>query len=150
MTSASPEDIARGLMRGQISAALGTVMEGRPYVSLVLTALDEDGSPLLLLSDLAQHTKNLLADPRVSLLFDEAAGRAETLTGARLTVLGAAAGHDDGDALARYVAQHPSAAVYAGFTDFHLYRVSVERGQLVAGFGRIDWIDGAALRTPPA
>ena len=48
--------------------------------------------------------------------------------------------------LARYVARHPDAAAYAGFRDFNLYRVSVERAHLVAGFGRIHWVDGAAVR----
>ncbi|HYZ40707.1 MAG TPA: DUF2470 domain-containing protein, partial [Stellaceae bacterium] len=47
--------------------------------------------------------------------------------------------------LARFTARHPTSSVYAGFGDFHLYRVVVERGHLVAGFGRIHWIDGGDL-----
>jgi hypothetical protein len=135
----------RALMRGQATAALGTLMDGAPYASLVLVAFDADGSPLLLLSRLAQHTKNLLADPRVSLLFDGTAGLDDPLTGPRLTVLGSAAACPDTDALQRYLARHPSAAAYAGFSDFGLYRVTIARGQLVAGFGRIAWIEAEAL-----
>jgi putative heme iron utilization protein len=135
-------------MRELPQAAFGTLMEGRPYVSLVLCALDQDGSPLLLLSDLAQHARNLVADPRVSLLFDGTAGLAERLTGERLTVLGSAALYDDPAARARYLERHPSASFYAGFGDFHLYRVELERGQLVAGFGKIDWIEAGELRSP--
>ena len=147
-TPAAPDPAAaRLLMRGRGETALGTSLEGAPYVSLVLSACDADASPLLLLSDLAQHTKNMAADGRVSLLFDATGGLADPLTGARLTVLGRAMRYDDQAALDRYVARHPSAARYAGFGDFHLYRVSVERGHFVAGFGRIEWIAPEALRS---
>ncbi len=61
---------ARRLIRARGHAALATSLGGWPYVSLVATACDVDASPLLLLSDLATHTKNLAAEPRVSLLFD--------------------------------------------------------------------------------
>jgi putative heme iron utilization protein len=137
---------ARRLIRGRGHAALGTSLGGRPYVSLVAAACDSDASPLLLLSDLAQHTKNLLADRAVSLLFEDVAGHADPLTGPRLTLLGRPERCDDPRAAARFAARHPASAAYAGFADFHLYRVSVERGHLVAGFGRIAWIDAAELR----
>jgi putative heme iron utilization protein len=141
-----PDDLdPRALMRGQQTAALGTILNGAPYVSLVLVAFDADGAPLLLLSRLAQHTKNLLADPRVSLLFDDTAGLEDPLSGPRLTVLGQAAACPDPEALQRYLDRHPSAQAYAGFSDFRLYKVKVERGHAVAGFGQIRWIDGADL-----
>ena len=135
----------RALMRVQATAALGTLMDGAPYVSLVLVAFDADGSPLLLLSRLAQHTKNLLADPRVSLLFDGTAGLEEPLTGPRLTVLGSAALCPDPEALALYLARHPSAESYASFSDFQIYKVTIERGHCVGGFGQIRWIGATAL-----
>ena len=139
-----PDD-PRALMRAQATAALGTVMDGAPYVSLVLVAFDADGAPLLLLSRLAQHTKNLLVDPRVSLLFDGTAGLDDPLTGPRLTVLGSAAVCRDPEALGRYLARHASANAYAGFSDFALYKVTVDRGHSVAGFGKIAWIEASAL-----
>src|SRR5713101_1006000 len=86
---------ARHLIRRRDHAALATSLGGRPYVSLVATACDSDASPLLLLSDLAQHTKNLLADPRLSLLFEDTAGLPEPLSGPRLSVLGHAERVDD-------------------------------------------------------
>jgi putative heme iron utilization protein len=136
----------RDLMHAQGAASLATLMDdGAPYVSLVLAAFDADGAPLLLLSRLAQHTQNLLADSRVSLLFDGTAGLEGRLTGPRLTVLGAAAPCTDPEALERYVARHPSASPYAGFSDFGLYRVTIERGHLIAGFGQIRWIEAGAL-----
>jgi putative heme iron utilization protein len=138
----------RALMRAQTTAALGTLLDGAPYVSLVLAAFDADGSPLLLISRLALHTKNLLADPQVSLLFDGTAGLEEPLTGPRLTVLGAAAPCADPQAMERFLARHPSAAAYAGFSDFQLYKVAIARGHLVAGFGQIRWIEAEALLGP--
>lgn len=137
-------------MRRQDRAALGTRLAGAPYVSLVLVAFDLDATPLLLLSDLAQHTRNLRADARVSLLFDLTAGHADPLAGPRLTALGRAEPSAEPRLLARFTARHPSSAAYAGFGDFHLFRVRVERGHLVAGFGRIDWIAGSELRFPSA
>jgi hypothetical protein len=140
---------SRRLMRRQAHAALGTSRDGHPYVSLVALAFDYDASPLLLLSDLAQHSRNIAADPRISLLFDGRASRhspADPLAEPRLTLLGAAARCDNANLLARFTARHPSAAAYSGFGDFHLYRVTIGRGHLVAGFGRISWIEAAALR----
>jgi putative heme iron utilization protein len=117
-------------------------LNGAPYASLVLVAVDLDATPLLLLSDLAQHSRNIAFDPRVSLLLDATDGHPDPLTGPRLTLLGQAGPTADPRCLGRFVAHHPTSAVYAGFRDFRLYRVAVQRGHLVAGFGRIDWIDG--------
>ena len=126
------------------SEALDAAMDGPgggwPYASLVMVACDFDASPLLLISDLAEHTKNLAADGRASLMFDDTAGLDNPLTGARVTVLGRIERCDHDGARARYLARHPDAAEYAGFADFHLYRMAVERAHLVAGFGVIHWI----------
>ena len=138
----------RRLMRRQTHTALATSREGHPYVSLVALAFDYDASPLLLLSDLAQHSRNIAADPRVSLLFDGGPPEhppADPLAEPRLTLLGEAVRCDDASLLSRFTARHPSAAAYAGFGDFHLYRVTIGRGHLVAGFGRISWIEHDAL-----
>jgi len=120
-------------------------MRGAPYASLVLIAADLDASPLLLLSDLAQHSRNIAFDPRISLLFDGTAGYRDPLTGPRLTVIGQATAVRDPRRLARFTAHHPASTLYSGFSDFRLYRVAVERGHLVAGFGRIHWIEGRDL-----
>jgi putative heme iron utilization protein len=143
--------LCRGLVRRQAHAMLATSLADeagpRPYASLVAVACDLDASPLLLLSDLAQHSRNIAADPRVSLLFDgDARLAADPLAEPRLSLLGAAERVDDKRLLARFVARHPSAAQYAGFGDFHLYRVTIGRGHLVAGFGRIFWVEPGELR----
>ena len=142
-SSSDPATLARSLARSRARAALATSLNGAPYASLVLFAVDLDASPLLLLSDLAQHSRNIAFEPRVSLLLDGTEGHADPLTGPRLTLLGRALPTADPRCLGRFVSHHPASAGYAGFRDFHLYRVVVERGHLVAGFGRIDWIDGA-------
>jgi putative heme iron utilization protein len=137
--------LLRSLDRAALATSLAASLGGGPYASLVLVATAPDGSPLLLLSDLAQHAANIAAEPRVALLFDGTAGLAEPLTGPRATVLGHAERSADERLRARFLARHPGAALYAGFADFHFYRVAVERAHLVAGFGRIDWIAVADL-----
>jgi heme iron utilization protein len=144
-SDADPAMFGRRLARGRDRAALATSMRGAPYASLVLFVADHDASPLLLLSDLAQHSRNIAFDPRVSLLLDATTGHPDPLTGPRLTVIGRAEAVDDPRRLARFTAHHPASSFYSGFRDFRLYRVVIECGHLVAGFGRIDWIDGGDL-----
>jgi hypothetical protein len=113
---------------------------GHPYVSLVLLAWEPPFRPLLLLSDLADHTKNLAADPAASLLIDGTAAFKEPLAGPRVTLLGRVERHGDQGAKHAFLERHPSASLYAGFRDFALYAMTVERMHLVAGFGRIAWL----------
>jgi heme iron utilization protein len=140
---------ARGLMRrlnrATLATRMGSAHDSWPYASLVLIATDLDASPLLLISTLAEHTKNLAHDPRASLLFDGTAGLDDPLTGARVTVLGELRPIADPLLLTRFVSRHPSAALYAGFKDFSLYRMTVKRAHLVAGFGQIHWVDAGDL-----
>ncbi len=142
-----PATAARRLMRNLDRATLATAMpqDAWPYASLVLVACDHQGRPLLLISELAEHTSNLAADGRASLLFDGTLGLGSPLTGARATVLGRLAKCPDQSLLARYVARHPEAGDYAGFVDFSLYRMAVTRAHIVAGFGAIDWVEAAEL-----
>lgn len=113
-----------------------------------MTACDHDATPLLLISDLAEHTRNLRANPACSLLFDGTLGLDTPLTGARISVQATAQQIDDNRLMQRYCARHPSARDYAGFADFHLFRLAVSRIHLVAGFGRIHWIDGTEVLFP--
>lgn len=148
---------ARGLLRGLDRAALATALpaspEGHggqgsaawPYASLVLVAVDHDLSPILLLSDLAEHTRAIAAESRVSLLFDGTGGLDQPLTGARITLLGRIERTTDPRLAQRFLARHPDAAMYAGFKDFHFYRVVPERAHLVAGFGKIRWLEASEL-----
>lgn len=145
-----PGVTVRGLVREAGQAALASALardgSGRPHASLVLSACDHDGSPILLLSDLADHSKNLAAEPRAALLFDGTAGHADPQTGPRASLLGEIRPVTDEilatRLAARYLARHPGAEAYAGFADFRLYRMTVESAHLVAGFGRIHWLAG--------
>lgn len=129
---------AKKLLREGRSGALATLMAGSgdPYCSLVNVATAPDGAPLLLLSTLALHTKNMLADARVSLMLDERKDD-DPLEGARVMLMGTAAATDDPAARTAYLRRHPDAATFAGFGDFAFYRMDIARAHLVAGFGRI-------------
>jgi putative heme iron utilization protein len=150
----SPASVSRRLVQATDRATLATTLpepDGSwPYASLVLAATDYDASPLLLISTLAEHTKNLKQDRRASLMFDGTQGLDDPLTGARVTVLGELQPDSDPVRLRRFVSRHPSASLYAGFKDFSLYRMRMTRAHLVAGFGRIHWIDASALLGPDA
>lgn len=145
----SPAQQARAVARACRTASLATTMAGpneaksggQPYASLVLVAFDHDATPILLISRLAEHTKNLIGNDRVSLLCDGTAGFAEPLTGPRVTLLGRATKTEEPRHRARFLARHPSAEMYAGFGDFAFYRLAIERAHIVAGFGRIHWLD---------
>jgi putative heme iron utilization protein len=152
MAEPSPGALARRLLRSRSTATLATSLQGAPYASLVLVAVDHDATPILLLSRLAEHTKNLLADARVSLLFDGTEGLDDPLTGPRVTTLGRAEPSLEPRHRQRFLARHAGAVRYADFGDFGFYRVVVERAHLVAGFGRIHWIETGDLlgRVEPA
>ena len=136
----SPGRTARRLLRAAATAALATAgreAEGWPYASLVLVAVDHDATPILLLSDLAEHSRNIAADGRVSLLVDETGGLDDPLTGPRVTVRGRITRSAEPRHRARFLARHPSAAVYVDFNDFHVHSVVVDSAHFVAGFGEI-------------
>lgn len=136
-----PDRLTRSLLGRSRQGALATLMPGSgdPYCSLVNVASAPDGSPILLISRLAIHTKNILNDPRVSLMLDERAP-GDPLEGARIMLAGVAeeAQGDDVAILSRrYLAAHPSAEEFAGFRDFSFFRIRPSGVHLVAGFGRI-------------
>jgi len=136
-----PGNLAKSLLRRRRQGALATLMAGSgdPYCSLVNVASHPDGSPILLISRLALHTKNILADPRVSLMLDERAP-GDPLEGARIMLAGQAEEASEGelDTLRRrYLNAHPSAENFANFKDFSFFRIRPSGAHLVAGFGRI-------------
>jgi putative heme iron utilization protein len=146
---------ARLLIRARDRVALGTRMagDGRAYVSLAAVATDVDGAPLFLFSTLSDHTRNLLADPAVSLLFEGTAGFANPQEGPRATVMGRAERLADADlqrGRRRYLARHPGAALYAGFADFAFFRVTMERVHWVGGFGKAAWVERRLVVDPRA
>jgi putative heme iron utilization protein len=137
----------RRVARAARKAALATSLEGRPYVSLVTLAFDHDLSPILLLSRLADHTRNLLADGGAALLLDGTDGLANPQTGPRVTLTGTMAEDAAPHLRRRFLARHPAAELYAGFGDFAIWRMQVERAHFVGGFGRAVWFDAPLV--PP-
>ena len=131
---------ARNLLRRARTATLGTLNRdtGVPYASLVNVATDVRGWPLILVSTLAWHTRNLLADARASLMVAELPEAGDALTGARVTVMGRFHKTEEPALARRYLARHPAAELYAGFGDFAFWRLEPEQAHAVAGFGRIE------------
>jgi putative heme iron utilization protein len=155
----SPVIVARVLLRTARTAALATLdaATGAPFASLATVATAHDGTPILLFSRLAAHTRNFLADARASLLIDDRFGLAsdDALAGSRITLTGRIVLIPDAEdatgktvARRRFLARHPEAEGYADFRDFAFYRLEIETAHLVAGFGRINAITGADLRIP--
>jgi len=134
--------LARSLLRRSRQGALATLMAGSgdPYCSLVNVASHADGSPILLISRLALHTKNILDDSRVSLMLDERAA-GDPLEGSRIMLAGRTEQAGEGQAAdilrRRYINAHPSAETFVNFKDFSFFRILPLGAHLVAGFGRI-------------
>ena len=120
---------------------------GYPYGSFVTVAF-EDGNPILLISGLAEHTKNLERDPCSSLLVAEG-GSADPLANGRVTMLGRCTRveGEGGSARAAFLAAHPNSAYYADFRDFAFWRLHVESVRYIGGYGRMSWISKAEWQT---
>src|ERR1700756_1475863 len=136
-----PARLARSLLRRSRQGALATLMAGSgdPYCSPVNGASHADGAPILLISRLALHTRNILADSRVSLMLDERVA-GDPLEGARIMLQGRAepVGKEDLELVRRrYLSAHPSAEGFVDFADFSFFRIVPSGAHLVAGFGRI-------------
>lgn len=135
---------ARTLAVGQTTGSLASLAlepAGYPYASFITFALLE-GDPIFLISRLAEHTRNLSADPRASLLVHES-GNADPLANARATLLGRCTKLPRGDGAARaaFLAVHPGSAYYVDFEDFDFYRLSLEAVRYIGGYGRMSWVD---------
>jgi heme iron utilization protein len=128
--------LAHSLLRSIRSGALATLdPDGTPFASLVTMATDVDGTPLMLLSRLSAHTRNLLASPRCSLLFSQG-GKGDPLAHPRLTVVGRAVQTQETRARERFLARHPKAKLYADFPDFGFFALDPEAGHLNGGFAK--------------
>jgi putative heme iron utilization protein len=129
---------ARRLIRSNRYASLATLdaKSGAPYASLISTATDADGAPLILISTLALHTRNIEVDPLVSVLF-ASVGAGDPMVHPRVSLAARAEKSADERVRRRFLARHQEAAFYAGFKDFAFYRLVPLGAHLVAGFGRI-------------
>ena len=139
----------QNIVRRALTASLATLDQstGHPYASLVTVATAPDGAPVLLLSTLARHTRNLLADARVSLLFDGTEGTGDPLAGGRVTFIGRIEPTQDPTDRRRFLARHETAAGYADFQDFSFYKLKAEKAHFIGGFGRIIELQSNAFLT---
>jgi putative heme iron utilization protein len=133
------------LLRAARSGCLATSAKGQPFASLVTPACMPDGSLLMLLSRLSEHTRQLAADPRCSVMVSGAAVSANPQMMPRVTVTGVAEVVDDAALKARFLAVHPYASLYADFGDFATWLLRPAAGLLVAGFGRAFRLKAADL-----
>lgn len=143
---------AKELLRSVRAGALATSVPGQafPFASLVNVATAPDGSPILLLSRLAAHTRHLASDPRLSLLLAQT-GAGDPLAHPRVTITGTGECVEDPDRRAalkaRFLAKHPESALYADFGDFSFWRVAMEQAHLNGGFARAAHFKAASLAT---
>jgi putative heme iron utilization protein len=136
-------DVARRFVRGQHSGVLSTIskrVDGFPFGSVAPFVLDHTGCPVILISTLAEHTKNIDADPRVSLIVQPYSP--DMQVAGRVTVIGRALHLPDKSALgARYLRLHPEAESYFAMHDFSFYRIEPVRIRFIGGFGKIHWVE---------
>jgi hypothetical protein len=142
-------EAVRTLLREARHGLLSTVglePAGFPFGSLVQVGSTAAGEPLLLVSRLAQHTKNLAADGRASLLL-LAPGAADPMQAPRATLVGRARpleGPAEAEARGRFLALHPDALRYLEL-DFRLWALAPEEARFVGGFGAAAWVSGSEL-----
>ncbi|KAA0021739.1 HugZ family pyridoxamine 5'-phosphate oxidase [Antrihabitans cavernicola] len=151
-----PDDAerARTLAAGRVNATLATLARepaGTPFASVAPFGIDEEGRPVLCISEMAEHTQNLRQDLRCSLLISEVVDDgADPLAAGRVTLLGTAAVVSDTErdaARVIHLAGNPHASYYIDFGDFHLWRMNVESIRFVGGYGRMSWVSADAWRT---
>jgi len=144
----SAAEHARTLVAAGRTASLATLADdGAPWASLVAYGALDDGRPVVFVSRLAEHARNLERDPRASLVVTEAPSGDDALAAGRVTLAGVAERPDGalaGTALERYLAAVPTARVYAEFRDFSLWVLRVERVRWVGGYGRMASAGGGA------
>lgn len=142
-----PVGESRRLLRSIRTATLATLTEtGAPFATLTTLATDFDGAPILLLSGLSHHTRNLERDGRCSLLLAQG-GRGDPLAHPRLTLVATAARIRSPEARARFLARNPKAQLYADFPDFSFWRAEIEAVHLNGGFARAADFGPKALLT---
>ena len=139
---------ARLTIRNAKAGTLATAEAGLPHAALVTVAFTPDFSPILLLSELAIHTKQLLANPACALLLTGEADGPNPQTTPRLCLTGSAARTKDPAARAIFLEKHPYAELYANFGDFAFWLVLVSDAYYIGGFGAARKLAVAKLSTP--
>ena len=121
---------------------------GYPFGSVTPFMLDHDCQPIILISSIAEHTKNIIYNPKVSLVVFEK--NEDLQANARLTLIGGAEQIDKNDAnlMARYGRYFPESIGYFAIHDFQFYQIHITQARYIAGFGKMGWLDVSALNKP--
>jgi putative heme iron utilization protein len=132
--------------RSGVLSTFSTKFAGYPFGSVAPFVLDHSGQPIILISTIAEHTHNIMANPKVSLLVF--AGDEDLQASGRLTLMGEAKqiAKEDADLRARYLRYLPQAASYFEMHDFSFYRIEINQARYIAGFGKMGWISGNAMQ----
>jgi putative heme iron utilization protein len=144
----------RALLQQERNAVLCTLSkksEGWPFGSIAPYALTSTGEPIILISEIAEHTRNLRADARVSLIAQDSNAINDPQAGARITLLGYAMpvpGPYLEDASRRYRQLFPNSASFFAAHDFTLFQIKVSKVRFIGGFGEIYWLEGHEIITP--
>jgi putative heme iron utilization protein len=128
-----------------VLSTFSTKFPGYPFGSVAPFVLDHSSQPVILISTIAEHTKNIIENPKVSLLVF--AGDDDLQANARLTLIGEAKqiNKENTDLRARYLRYLPQAAGYFDMHDFSFYRIEIAQIRYIAGFGKMGWISGATI-----
>ena len=128
--------------RSGVLSSFSAKFAGYPFGSVMPFVLGHDCQPIVLISTIAEHTKNIIANPKVSLLVF--AGAEDLHANGRLTLIGEATQieKNDADLMARYCRYFPESAGYLAMHDFQFYRINIAQARYIAGFGKMSWIDG--------
>jgi heme iron utilization protein len=125
-----------------ILSTISTKFAGYPFGSVTPFMLDHHCQPIILISSIAEHTKNIIQNPKVSLLVF--AKGDDLQANARLTLIGEATKipKDDADLMARYSRYFPESVGYFAMHDFAFYRINIAQARYIAGFGKMGWVTG--------
>ena len=152
ITAQSNARTARQLLRAHRYGALSTLskkFDGHPFGSITPYLVDHDGSLLILISALAEHTKNIQHDPRVSLITHNQ-NDPHIQTQGRITVIGNAALEPDRERYGKkYLRYFPEAQTYFAMHDFEFFRITPLALRYIGGFGDIHWVKAENYRMPP-
>lgn len=150
MSEASLPQLARELAQRESIGTLCTLSRrhpGYPFGSVMPYALDAQGQPIFLISTLAMHTKNLVADPKASLLIAESGAHDQALVASRVTLVGEVREVDDASVRERYLAKHPDSQQWVDFGDFAFFRLDILDIYFVGGFGVMGWVPPPDYKT---
>ena len=136
--------------RSGVLSSFSAKFAGYPFGSVMPFVLDHNCQPIVLISSIAEHTKNIIANPKVSLLVFQSNNlkSAEDLhANGRLTLIGEAVqiDKDDADLMARYCRYFPESIGYLTMHDFQFYRINIHQARYIAGFGKMGWMQGEEM-----